>query len=106
MLAIAYQLAEHEGPLVGDRVMLWEYSGRRHRLRNVPGRLGYSLLRGGDEGMTPAELRTLPIVIHERHHHHSYENPHELVVRIRILFLGSLWSKASASFPWRTSVVH
>ncbi|EIE26579.1 hypothetical protein COCSUDRAFT_39634 [Coccomyxa subellipsoidea C-169] len=55
-------------------------SGRRHRIRNMPGRLGYSLLRGGDEGMTPAELRTLPIVIHERHHHHhSHDYSHELV---------------------------
>ncbi|KAK9916228.1 hypothetical protein WJX75_000255 [Coccomyxa subellipsoidea] len=54
-------------------------SGRRHRIRNMPGRLGYSLLRGGDEGMTPAELRTLPIVIHERHHHHPHEHSHELL---------------------------
>ena len=36
----------------------------------LPGRLGYSLLGSGEEGMSPAELRALPIVIHERHHHH------------------------------------
>lgn len=42
----------------------------------MPGRLGYSLLRGGDEGMTPAELRALPIVIHERHHHQHSHQPH------------------------------
>lgn len=41
----------------------------------LPGRLGYSLLGTGEEGMTPAELRALPIVIHERHHHHR---PQEL----------------------------
>ena len=52
----------------------------------MPGRLGYSLLRGGDEGMTPAELRTLPIVIHERHHHHhSHDYSHELVVSVHLL---------------------
>jgi hypothetical protein len=37
-------------------------------MRSLPGRLGYSLLGGGEEGMSPAELRALPIVIHERRH--------------------------------------
>lgn len=41
-------------------------SGRRSRMRGAPGRQGYSLLRGGEEGMSPAELRALPVVIHER----------------------------------------
>ena len=50
-------------------------SGRRHRLRTLPGRLGYGLLRGGEEGMTPAELRALPIVIHERRHHRHLSDP-------------------------------
>jgi hypothetical protein len=67
--------------MIGDWAMWHDCSGRRHRIRNMPGRLGYSLLRGGDEGMTPAELRTLPIVIHERHHHHPHEHSHELLVR-------------------------
>ena len=44
-------------------------SGRRARMRSLPGRLGYSLLGSDEEGMSPAELRALPIVIHERHHH-------------------------------------
>lgn len=38
---------------------------RRQRIRSLPGRLGYALMRGGEDGMTPAELRALPIVIHE-----------------------------------------
>lgn len=38
---------------------------RRQRIRAMPGREGYALLRGGEAGMTPAELRALPIVIHE-----------------------------------------
>ena len=50
-------------------------SGRRHRLRTLPGRLGYGLLRSGEEGMTPAELRALPIVIHERRHHRHLSDP-------------------------------
>ncbi len=38
-------------------------------MRAVPGRQGYSLLRGEHEdGMSPAELRALPVVIHERRH--------------------------------------
>lgn len=40
-------------------------------MRAAPGRQGYSLLRGGEEGMSPAELRALPVVIHERRHRHS-----------------------------------
>ena len=40
-------------------------------MRAAPGRQGYSLLRGGEEGMSPAELRALPVVIHERRHRHA-----------------------------------
>ena len=40
-------------------------------MRAALGRQGYSLLRGGEEGMSPAELRALPVVIHERRHRHS-----------------------------------
>ena len=40
-------------------------------MRAAPGRQGYSLLRGGEEGMSPAELRALPVVIHERRHRRS-----------------------------------
>lgn len=58
-------------------------SGRRHRLRTLPGRLGYGLLRGGEEGMTPAELRALPIVIYERRHRQQHRDSafNELLVR-------------------------
>lgn len=38
---------------------------RQHRLRSLPGHLGYRPLREGNDGMTPAELRALPIVVHE-----------------------------------------
>ena len=30
------------------------------------GQLGYRLMAGGEEGMSPAELRALPVVIHEK----------------------------------------
>ena len=39
---------------------------RRHRIRSLPGQLGYRLMAGGEEGMSPAELRALPVVIHEK----------------------------------------
>ncbi len=68
------------GQLVKDAC--WVCSGRRHRLRTLPGRLGYGLLRGGEEGMTPAELRALPIVIYERRHHHQRDSAFDtLLVR-------------------------
>ena len=34
---------------------------RLYRLRSFPRGLGYSLLHGGDGGMTAAELRALPV---------------------------------------------
>ena len=37
------------------------YFIRRHRLRNFPRGLGYTLLHGGEAGMSPAELRALPV---------------------------------------------
>ena len=37
------------------------YFIRRHRLRNFPRGLGYTLLHGGESGMSPAELRALPV---------------------------------------------
>lgn len=37
------------------------YFIRRHRLRSFPRGLGYTLLHGGEAGMTPAELRALPV---------------------------------------------
>ncbi|KAK9809940.1 hypothetical protein WJX72_002135 [[Myrmecia] bisecta] len=53
------------GVLAVSVVVATFYFIRRHRMRHLPGRLGYSLMRGGDEGMTPAEMRALPVVIHE-----------------------------------------
>ncbi|KAK9810717.1 hypothetical protein WJX73_002159 [Symbiochloris irregularis] len=46
-------------------VGIFYFISRRQRIRNLPGRLGYALMRGEADGMTPAELRALPIVIHE-----------------------------------------
>lgn len=68
-------------------------SGRRHRLRTLPGRLGYGLLRGAEEGMTPAELRALPIVIYERRHdQHRHTAFNDLLVILwRALLLHALW---------------
>jgi len=37
------------------------YFIRRHRLRAFPRGLGYTLLHGGEAGMSPAELRALPV---------------------------------------------
>lgn len=39
---------------------------RRHRIRSLPGHFGYRLMAGGEDGMTPAELRALPVIIHEK----------------------------------------
>lgn len=39
---------------------------RRHRIRSLPGHFGYRLMAGGEDGMSPAELRALPVVIHEK----------------------------------------
>ena len=55
-------------------IVALHHSGRRSRVRGLPGRLGYSLMRG-EEGMSTAEMRALPVVIHERHsgHHHVFD---------------------------------
>jgi len=37
------------------------YFIRRHRLRAFPRGLGYTLLHSGEAGMSPAELRALPV---------------------------------------------
>lgn len=50
---------------------------RRQRIQSLPGRLGYALMRGAEEGMTPAELRALPIVIHEAHGAHAHSSGDE-----------------------------
>lgn len=42
------------------------FCSRRHRIRSLPGHFGYRLMAGGEEGMSPAELRALPVIIHER----------------------------------------
>ena len=47
---------------------------RRHRIRALPGQLGYRLMAGGEEGMSPAELRALPVVIHEKHVRSRHQN--------------------------------
>ena len=69
-------------PSTGWPIPINTCSGRRHRLRTLPGRLGYGLLRGSEEGMTAAELRALPIVIYERRHRHHPRGPtfNELLV--------------------------
>ena len=41
---------------------------RRNRLQTVPGQLGYEPLRDSNEGMSPAQMRALPVVMHEKRH--------------------------------------
>lgn len=55
------------GVLAVSVIVATFYFIRRHRIRHLPGRMGYGPLRGNEEGMSAEEMRALPVVIHEAH---------------------------------------